>query len=80
MDFVLVHDSWATECNQYLKCCLSAHEAHCFTCARLSQMCFAISHHYFIEKGTVDTRVYSVEIIYSCTEEMLLNSTNKLQT
>lgn len=37
--FSLVHDSWATECNQYLKCCLSAHEAHCFTFNGQSQMC-----------------------------------------
>lgn len=40
-------------------------------------MCFAISEHYFIEKGMVDTRVYSVGMIYSCTVEMLLSSTNK---
>lgn len=79
MDFVLVHDSWATECNQYLKCCLSAHEAHCFTCVRLSHMCFAISHQHLIEKGTVDTRVCSAEMIYSFTVELLWSFTNKLQ-
>lgn len=72
--FFLVHESWATECNQYLKCCLSAHEAHCFTCARLSHMC-----HYFIEKGILDVRVYSVEMNPSSAVEMLLNSANHSQ-
>ncbi len=33
-------------------------------------MCPAISDHHFIVQGTVDSRVYSVEMIHSCTMEM----------
>lgn len=41
MDFFFwVHHSSASDCNQYPKCCLSAHEAHCFTHARLPQNAF----------------------------------------
>lgn len=61
--FFLVHDSQATECNQYLKCSLSAHEAHCFTCDRPSQMCTAITDLYFMDQGTIDSRFYSVELL-----------------
>lgn len=33
-------------------------------------LCY-LSGHYFIVQGTVDIRVYHVEVIHSCTVEML---------
>lgn len=34
-------------------------------------MCVAIPDHYVIDQGTVDTKLYSMEMIHSCAAEML---------